>query len=347
MFNVNKRACCADTLKMTKVDTQSLKANVKYIRLLSSPNVFIGDLKALRFPPKECGNDKSGVFFIRAILILVFLLTGCSRLSSQTFPGRMARTQNDWHANGFRFQGPAPVMPGGQRHLQTLMNRLVDVSPLHGYLVPVMISSDTKINAGTDGRIVHVNNGLIRAFRQNDNLVAGVLAHELGHLIGHHSPHGTGQDYFWAMAMPAASINWISELSALGLREASKMTEKAYSRYEEKEADAIAVILCQRAGFDPYALAAFLDVARSGKSDSWSPTTIPITNYLNPVGAAQGVSLFVLRASPFYKTHPPSAERQQNIHFMAQAVQGKLTLKQLKDKDASLAAIYSYLIVNK
>src|SRR5438045_8980198 len=100
---------------------------------------------------------KSVRFFFTGILLsALFACAGCSRLSSRTFSSRMTRTQNDWRSSGFRLQGPAQVMPGGQGALQSLMNRLTEVSPLRGYLVPVMISSSPKINAATDGHLVYV-----------------------------------------------------------------------------------------------------------------------------------------------------------------------------------------------
>lgn len=237
-------------------------------------------------------------------------------------------------------QGPAPVMAGEQGRVQAIMNQLTEVSPLRGYLIPVMLTSNSAINAGTDGKMVYVNAGLLNAVRGDDQLVAAVLAHELGHVIGHHAPRGRGQDLFWNAASPAASVHWIASLSALALREASKMTERAHNRYEEKEADAIAALLCAKAGYNPHALSAFLDAAHCGAACAWKPTALPITNYASPSGAIQGLSLFLLRSSPFYKTHPSSPDRQKAIQAMALMAEGKQTLAQLKKEDASLAAIY-------
>lgn len=240
-------------------------------------------------------------------------------------------------------QGPAPAMAGDQGRLQALMNRLTKVSPLRGYLVPVMITSNPQINAGTDGRLVYLNAGLLQAFGHNDQVIAAVLAHELGHMIGHHAPRGNSQDLFWNAAAPAASVHWISSLSVLALRETSKMTSKAHNRYEEKEADAVAAVLCARAGFDPYALEIFLGTEACGKYCAWKPSMIPVTNYANPLSAAQGVSLFILRASPLYKTHPPNLARQKTIHAMAETAQGKRSLEALKAEDPWLAALYQTL----
>ena len=287
-------------------------------------------------------KHKTLFFRISAALLLMLPLVSCSRLSSRSFSKRMTHTQEDWRTSGFHMLGTAPAMPGEQGHLQDLMNRLVEVSPLRGYFVPVMVTANPKINAQTDGRLVYINSGLLRTFGQNEDLLAAVMAHELGHLIGHHAPPGNTRNLFWSAAMPAASINWIAEVSALALREASTMGSRAYNRYEEKEADAIAAVLCVRAGFDPYALASFLDAAGC-KSCGISLASVPITNYANPAGAIQGASLFVLRASPYYKTHPPNSERRKTITLMAQTAEGKMTVQDLKSRDASLAVIYQGL----
>lgn len=275
------------------------------------------------------------------LLISVFpVLSSCARISSKSFSKRITQTQDDWRASGFRLQGKAVTMQGEQGRVQGIMNRLTEVSPLRGYLIPVMLTSNTTVNAGTDGRLVYVNAGLLSALRGDENLLAAVLAHELGHIIGHHAPRGNNQDLFWSAASPAASVHWIASLSALALREASKMTERAHNRYEEKEADAIAALITARAGYNPYALSAFLDIAHCGAACQWKPTSFPIVNYTNPVSAAQGLSLFVLRSSPFYKTHPSSPDRQKAIQWMAQMAEGKQTLNQLKKEDVSLATIY-------
>jgi len=63
-------------------------------------------------------------------------------------------------------------------------------------------------------------------------------------------------------------------------------------------------------------------------------------NYTNPVSAAQGVSLFLLRSSPFYKTHPSSPSRQKAIQWMSQMASGEQSFEALKKEDASLATIY-------
>jgi len=269
------------------------------------------------------------------------ILGGCARVSSKSFSKRITQTQDDWRTTGFRLQGTPVTMPGEQGRAQAIMNRLTEVSPLRGYLIPVMLTSNTAVNAGTDGRMVYVNAGLLSALRGDENLLAAVLAHELGHILGNHAPRGNSQDLFWSAASPAASVHWIASLSALALREASKMTERAHNRYEEKEADAIAALLTARAGYNPHALSAFLDIAHCGAACQWKPTSFPIVNYANPVSAAQGISLFALRSSPFYKTHPSSPDRQKAIQWMAQMAEGKQTFEQLKKEDASLATIYA------
>ncbi len=276
------------------------------------------------------------VFFLSVTLVFC----GCARISSKSLPKRITQTQDDWRASGFKLQGKPVTQQGEQGRLQGIMNRLTEVSPLRGNLIPVMLTSNTTVNAGTDGRLVYVNAGLLSALRGDENLLAAVLAHELGHIIGHHAPRGKSSDLLWDAASPAASIHWIASLSTLALREASKMTERAYNRYEEKEADAIAALITARAGYDPHALSAFLDIAHCGEACQWKPTSFPIVNYMNPMSAAQGLSLFVLRSSPYYKTHPSSPARQKAIQWMAQMAEGKQTVEQLKKEDASLATIY-------
>lgn len=74
-----------------------------------------------------------------------------------------------------------------ERLLKDLVNPLVEAAGMQKGAVDVVILNDPSINAMTaGGQVIYVNSGLINA-ADNANQVQGVLAHELGHIVGGHS----------------------------------------------------------------------------------------------------------------------------------------------------------------
>ena len=56
VYYFSKKKRSYNTLKKLMLAEQ---ADVFYLNSLSSPNVFVGDLKKSGFPPKACGNDRN------------------------------------------------------------------------------------------------------------------------------------------------------------------------------------------------------------------------------------------------------------------------------------------------
>jgi predicted Zn-dependent protease len=135
----------------------------------------------------------------------------------------------------------------------------------------------------------------------NEAQLAGVLAHEISHVVEKHHLNALQKN---------RQVNILAKLGSLALEKDGKDIEAAnalvnagvqlYStgldRKLEYDADLRGVVLAARAGYDPYAL---LDVL----------TTI---DSINPSAPSLAVML---------KTHPPTAER---LDRMANAMDGKL-----------------------
>src|SRR6478609_7653543 len=74
-----------------------------------------------------------------------------------------------------------------ERLLKDLVNPLVVAAGMPKDAVDVVIVSDPTLNAFTaGGQRIYVNSGLLNS-ADNANQVQGVLAHELGHIVGGHS----------------------------------------------------------------------------------------------------------------------------------------------------------------
>lgn len=138
---------------------------------------------------------------------------------------------------------------------------LARVSEASGLPFTFTVLNDSKVNAfALPGGYVYITRGLL-AIAGNEAEMAGVLAHEIGHVAARH----TAERYSQAMAAniglgllgilgsaagaPAAAGN----LMSLG----AQAILQGYSREQEMEADLLAVRYLARAGYDANALTSF------------------------------------------------------------------------------------------
>ncbi|MFC2172236.1 M48 family metallopeptidase, partial [Acidobacteriota bacterium] len=126
----------------------------------------------------------------------------------------------------------------------------------------VTLVDSPAVNAVTPPGHIIVYTGLL-AFTETESELAGVLAHELAHNYGHH----VGRKLIKAtiaqgMANSAyQAIDPKSQLArmatTLGMQAGVGLFVKAYSRFEEKEADHYGAHILYNAGYDPTAMSIF------------------------------------------------------------------------------------------
>jgi predicted Zn-dependent protease len=74
-----------------------------------------------------------------------------------------------------------------ERLLKDMVNPLVEAAGMPKDSVDVVVVNDPDINAFTSqGQVIYINSGLLNA-ADNANQVQGIMAHELGHIVGGHS----------------------------------------------------------------------------------------------------------------------------------------------------------------
>ena len=138
---------------------------------------------------------------------------------------------------------------------------LARVSEASGLPFTFTVLDDSEINAfALPGGYVYITRGLL-ALAENEAEMAGVLAHEIGHVAARH----TAERYSQAMA---ANIG-LSLLGILGsaagapagagnlMSLGAQAVLQGYSREQELEADLLAVRYLARAGYDTNALTSF------------------------------------------------------------------------------------------
>lgn len=154
--------------------------------------------------------------------------------------------------------GPSRTDPALRRSLQSDFSTLARTAGFAPNAVRFQIVDGGRIGANAlavPGGYVLLTDQMIARARSRDEIV-GVLAHELGHL---HYRHGV-EKLYRAAALSAALYLLIGGDGGLGglASLGAGVVTSAYSRDMEREADAYAVRLLRRTGYDPTAFGRLL-----------------------------------------------------------------------------------------
>lgn len=152
----------------------------------------------------------------------------------------------------------------------------------------VHVVQSPEINAfATPGGHLYINTGLIKA-AQSEAELAGVIAHEAGHVVGRHSARNMVQAFG---LQTIASIALGENPSMLKQVAASIVAQGAmlnHSRSQETEADELGAELARRANWDPNGLIGFFQTLQK----------------------QQGQTPGVLK---WFSTHPPAGDRISHL----------------------------------
>jgi Zn-dependent protease with chaperone function len=132
------------------------------------------------------------------------------------------------------------VYPAGQKALEIMISKLSKNTPIENNVdVKVIQSGEKDINAfAVPGNYIVILSGLL-SYADNPDEVAGVLAHEMGHVIKHHPSEGILRKMGIHLILTGAfgsSADYASELIHL-----------KYTRENEQQADDMAVSLLKQA----------------------------------------------------------------------------------------------------
>ncbi|WP_395458822.1 M48 family metalloprotease [Azospirillum melinis] len=124
-----------------------------------------------------------------------------------------------------------------------------------------VLDSDVVNAFALPGGYVYLTRGLL-ALAKDEAEVAGVLSHEIGHVTAHHSAQRqTRQTIAGLLAAGVGLVfgnDTLAQLAGLG----GTAMVASYSREQELEADQLGVETLRRTGYDPFAMATFLETLR-------------------------------------------------------------------------------------
>lgn len=121
----------------------------------------------------------------------------------------------------------------------------------HDWVVRVLDSDPPTVNAFvTGGKYIYVYTGLLNQATSDDEL-AFILSHEIGHSYLKQNLRRQ-DDITTTMANLADLVAAVAAKNSQGdINAATKGVRAGYGRFDEEEADAIAVAIVSRAGYDP------------------------------------------------------------------------------------------------
>lgn len=205
-----------------------------------------------------------------------------------------------------------PILPDSDpvsQYVRQLGEQLAAQTPEPRYAYTFKVVNQKEINAfSLPGGPVYVNLGTIQA-ADNEAQLAGVMAHEIGHVV---KRHGTQQatkgelaQLLGGLVTAAAGRGTGGALAQLGAQIGGGMVLLKYSRSAESEADAVGTRLMYDAGYDPHQIALFFEKLKAA-GGSGGPQFL--SDHPDPGNREQAVSAIV-------QTLPPKTYRADSAGF--------------------------------
>jgi len=207
----------------------------------------------------------------RARLALVFLALGAVLVGCETAPGTGrafftgGMSAEDEVALGAKEHekivpqfGGAYESPALNAYVRSVGGLLARTSESPNLKFTFTILDTPVVNAfALPGGYVYVTRGLL-ALASDEAELAGVLAHEIGHVTARHSAERYGQATAARIAQIGLGILF-GGAAADAVGAAGGIALKSFSREQEHEADLLGIRYLARAGYDPQAMATFLE----------------------------------------------------------------------------------------
>ena len=216
-----------------------------------------------------------------AILAVVFSLSIVfPPLSASAMTTQEERELGEKVLQEVRKAWPMVQDPGPREYVALIGKRILATMETQPFDYEFYVLNTTDINAfAVPGGKVFFNSGLITTVENEDEL-AGVMAHEIGHVVARHIARQSEQSTKLALATLGALLAGIflgpQAAAAIGMttQAASATAMLKYSRDNEEESDYLGLKFMERAGYDPKAMVTMMKKLRrfSGPAGSDPPT---------------------------------------------------------------------------
>lgn len=163
-----------------------------------------------------------------------------------------------------------------------------------------LLADDRTVNAfALPGGQIFITMALFRLLESEDQL-AGVLGHEIGHVVGRHSNEQMAKDKLWSGIAQGAGVILSDGQGSGGMQMAQmlgRIVTMKYGRDDELESDALGVRFLIQAGYDPEGLIGVMDILEKSAGGGGQPE--------------------------FMSTHPNPGNRREHIREQIAKIRGE------------------------
>ena len=223
-------------------------------------------------------------FILAAVIALVALISYFGNTSVNPVTGekqRVAMTPEQEVAIGLKAAPQMAAQMGGlsqnpkaRELVQRVGARLVRESfaGKSAYKFSFHVLADRRtVNAfALPGGPIFITEGLLGRLRTEGEL-AGVLGHEIGHVIARHASERLAKQQLTQGLISAVVVGSGDYTSAQIAQMAGSMINMKYGRDDELESDALGVRIAFEAGYDPRAMAGVMEILAKASSGSQQP----------------------------------------------------------------------------
>jgi len=223
-------------------------------------------------------------FILAAVIALVALISYFGNTSVNPVTGekqRVAMTPEQEVAIGLKAAPQMAAQMGGlsqnpkaRELVQRVGARLVRESfaGKSAYKFSFHVLADRRtVNAfALPGGPIFITEGLLGRLRTEGEL-AGVLGHEIGHVIARHASERLAKQQLTQGLISAVVVGSGDYTSAQIAQLAGSMINMKYGRDDELESDALGVRIAFEAGYDPRAMAGVMEILAKASSGSQQP----------------------------------------------------------------------------
>jgi len=184
--------------------------------------------------------------------------------------------------------------PTRGRLIDDIVATLTAPLPRPPYTFRVMVVNNSAVNAfAAPGGYIVIFRGLLERTRTAEEL-AGVLAHELQHILQRHATRALLQHASTGLLI-AALAGDASGAMTYGLESARALGTLRYSRRNEEEADAEGMRMLLAAGVDPAGMIAFFEVLRKQGGETPGLLTY-LSTHPSPAGRIETLKALAAQA---------------------------------------------------
>ncbi len=202
-------------------------------------------------------------------------------------------------------------------YLNSIGNKLVGASADSRQEFSFFLMMDSQVNAfALPGGFVGINSGLMLT-AQSESELAGVMSHEIGHVVQRHFARMlSAQKDTQLMALAGLAIailasrssSQVSQAAMIGSQAGSIQSSLNFTRANEQEADRVGFQILEKAGFDPAAMALFFE--RMLNATRFYQTTAPAYLRSHPLTTTRISDMQNRMQNLQYKQVPDSLEFQ-------------------------------------